>query len=93
MMKTKFLVLLSLLLWAMALPARAADSDQVDKAKKFIALESRAKAILFFMHPTVEYESLELRRQTTVEDSEKKGAERVVLPGIPFQLEIGAFWR
>lgn len=51
---------------ACAGPARAADKDHVDAAKKFLTDKDRAKAVLFFMHPTADFKSVKLVEQTGV---------------------------
>jgi hypothetical protein len=64
-------------LGGMAHPARAADKETIAKSRKYLEAESRAKAILFFMHPTASFEKMEYVRTTGVTDprtrKERKG--------------------
>jgi hypothetical protein len=55
-----------LMVLALAGPVSAADADQVASARQFLGDEARAKAILFFMHPTAEYGGVKYVKQTGV---------------------------
>ena len=56
-------------LGGLALPAHAADKETIAKSRKFLGAESRAKGILFFMHPTASFRKVEHVRTTGVVDA------------------------
>ena len=55
-----------------AMPARAADQETVAKSRKYLEDESRARAILFFMHPTATFQKMDLVRTIGVIDAHTK---------------------
>jgi hypothetical protein len=85
-----FVCKLSLYLFALLLAAsgaRAADADQVARAKRYLTNADTAKATLFFAHPTATYRGVEVVGLGDVID----GARRPV-PGA-FALTVRYEWK
>jgi hypothetical protein len=49
-------------------PVSAADKDKVDAAKRFLSNTDRAKAALFFAHPTATYNQVDVEKVSDVVD-------------------------
>ena len=65
-------ILVVVILGGTTIPARAADKETVAKTRKYMEDESRAKAILFFMHPTATFQKMDHVRTTGVIDARTK---------------------
>jgi hypothetical protein len=63
-------ILAAFFLGGLALPTRAADKETIAKSRKYLEAKGRAKAILFFMHPTASFEKMEYLRTTVVKGRE-----------------------
>lgn len=68
--------------------ARAADPSAVERAKRYIQIDSRARGILAFAHPSARFKSLELVQQTDV----RSGRTGQLIPGA-FCLHYRFRWR